>query len=194
MLYLKWHRDCPHFLLYAPPDDGDDGDKGDTDDSKGGGGGKGDGGDGDKDWKAEAEKWQGLARKHEGEANKGKDAIKKLKEIEDADKSELTRAQEAVTKHQTDLATANLELARIRVALRKGLTETQAKRLVGTTEEELEADADEFLKDIKPTDTNGGRQRQTTPRENMRRGNTGSGEDPEEEMDPRKLAELVHKR
>ena len=37
---------------------------------------------------------------------------------------------------------------RAEVANAKGLTATQAKRLVGTTREELEADADELLKDI----------------------------------------------
>jgi hypothetical protein len=37
---------------------------------------------------------------------------------------------------------------RAEVANAKGLTATQAKRLVGATREELEADADELLKDI----------------------------------------------
>lgn len=37
---------------------------------------------------------------------------------------------------------------RAEVANAKGLTPTQAKRLVGATKEELEADADELLKDI----------------------------------------------
>jgi hypothetical protein len=38
------------------------------------------------------------------------------------------------------------ELLRLRVALKKGLNDSQAKRLIGTTEEELLADADELLK------------------------------------------------
>lgn len=38
------------------------------------------------------------------------------------------------------------ELLRLRVALKKGLNENDVKRLVGTTEEELLADADELLK------------------------------------------------
>lgn len=37
---------------------------------------------------------------------------------------------------------------RAEIANAKGLTPTQAKRLVGATKEELEADADELLKDI----------------------------------------------
>lgn len=38
------------------------------------------------------------------------------------------------------------ELVRLRVALQKGLNENQAKRLIGTTEAELLADADELKK------------------------------------------------
>ena len=119
--------------------------------------------------------------------------------MEDGSKSELTKAQEALAKHQTDLTAAQLELARVRVAIRKGLTESQAKRLVGETEEELEADADEFLKDIKPggngnSDSSDSRNRRT-PRENLRRGNAGAGDDADDgENDPRKLAAAIPRR
>lgn len=37
------------------------------------------------------------------------------------------------------------EVLKLRVALKKGLTETQAKRLIGATETELEADADALV-------------------------------------------------
>lgn len=37
---------------------------------------------------------------------------------------------------------------RAEVAITKGLTSGQAKRLIGSTREELEADADDFLKDV----------------------------------------------
>jgi hypothetical protein len=43
------------------------------------------------------------------------------------------------------------ETLRLRVALEKGLTLTQANRLVGTTQEELAADADAFLAEIGKT-------------------------------------------
>lgn len=52
----------------------------------------------DKDWKAEAEKWKGLARKHETTAKSNAAAAKKLGDIEDAQKTEaekLTAAKEA---------------------------------------------------------------------------------------------------
>lgn len=52
-------------------------------------------GDGEPDYKAEAEKWKALARKHERTAGQNADAAKRLKSIEDANKTELQRAQEA---------------------------------------------------------------------------------------------------
>lgn len=48
------------------------------------------------------------------------------------------------------------EVLRLRVALDKGLTAHQAKRLVGKTEEELAADADELLKEFGGTGSTDG--------------------------------------
>lgn len=42
---------------------------------------------------------------------------------------------------------ADLELAKLRAAVKVGLSETQAKRLTGSTAEEIEADAKELAKD-----------------------------------------------
>jgi hypothetical protein len=47
------------------------------------------------DWKAEAEKWKAHARKHERTATQNAEAAKRLRTIEDANKTELQRAQEA---------------------------------------------------------------------------------------------------
>jgi hypothetical protein len=46
---------------------------------------------------------------------------------------------------------AELRATRLEVAHNKGLTPAQAKRLVGSTRDELEADADEILKDFPVT-------------------------------------------
>lgn len=85
-----------------------------------------------------------------------KEQIKELKsrsarldEIEDAQKTELQKAQDRATSAEAELEKLRLEAARASVALSKGLTATQAKRLVGSTLEELEADADELLADLK---------------------------------------------
>lgn len=69
----------------------------------------------------------------------------KAKELEDAGKSETEKLTERVTAAEKAAADSTDEVLRLRVALRKSLTLTQAKRLVGSTEEELEADAEELL-------------------------------------------------
>ena len=72
----------------------------------------------------------------------------KLDEIEKANQTEserLTGERDAAVKERDS---AVLQLARLEVALSKGLTVSQAKRLVGDTREELEADADQLLRDL----------------------------------------------
>lgn len=113
----------------------------------------------------------------------------KAKELEDAAKSETQKLTEDRDGHKTRADKAELDAMRYRVALDKGLTATQAKRLVGSTEEELAADADDLIASFggdtkKPA---GGR-----PKERLRPG-TGSEAEPEE-TDPRKLAEKVPRR
>jgi hypothetical protein len=82
--------------------------------------------------------------KHKGEL----DTIARKDESEsDRLKRELKEAQEKAAKPSTD----SMEVLRLRVALDKGLTLKQAQRLVGKDESELAADADEYLKDLKPS-------------------------------------------
>lgn len=115
----------------------------------------------------------------------------KYDELQDAQKTEQQRLQEAREAAERRASEAEQRLMRLEVALAKGLTPAQAKRLVGTTREELEADADALLEEIGamtgplPGDTVPRR-----PREALRPG--GRGElDPPEETDPRKLAARV---
>lgn len=88
------------------------------------------------------------------------------------------------------------EALRFRVAAAKGLNPAQAKRLSGTTQEELEADADELLETFKPAkaDDDGDRRSQSggpmrRPTENLRGG--GAPDDRPVETNPAKLAESV---
>lgn len=97
----------------------------------------------------EVEKWRSLARKNEQRAKENADAARRLAEIEDANKSELEKERERANQAEAQLIQSRLEADRNAVALSKGLTPTQAKRLMGATREELEADADELLKDLK---------------------------------------------
>ena len=72
----------------------------------------------------------------------------KFDEAEQASKSELEKEREARAAAEKERDRLQLEGVRASVALAKGLTPTQAKRLVGSTKEELEADADELLADL----------------------------------------------
>ena len=74
----------------------------------------------------------------------------RLKEFEDRDKAESTRAIERAEAAEKAAAAAEARALRLEVASEKGLTAAQAKRLVGESREELEADAQELLDTFKP--------------------------------------------
>lgn len=132
--------------------------------------------DGEHDYKAGEAKWKAMSRKHEADAKTNRDAAKRLAEIEEANKTETQKAADKATLSDKAAADAKSELARLRVAMRKGLTEAQAKRLIGTTEEELEADADELLDSFTTKDAEGGDKPSTRPKEKMRSGSTNADE------------------
>lgn len=77
----------------------------------------------------------------------------RLKEFEDRDKTESTRAIERAEAAEKAAAAAEARALRLEIAAEKGLTPAQAKRLVGENREELEADADELLETFKPPAT-----------------------------------------
>ena len=82
-------------------------------------------------------------------ANKEAEQLRlKLKEYEDRDKTEQQKLAESQAAAEERAVAAELRASRLEVAAEKGLTPAQAKRLVGATREELEADADEILKDF----------------------------------------------
>jgi hypothetical protein len=85
-------------------------------------------------------------------ANKEAETLRtKLKEFEDRDKTEIQKANERAEAAEKLAATHETSALRLSVAFEKGLTPAQAKRLVGSTRDELEADADEVLKDFPAT-------------------------------------------
>lgn len=73
----------------------------------------------------------------------------RLKEFEDRDKSESQRLAERADAAEKQLQEITLRALRLEVAAEKGLSPAQAKRLVGTTREELESDADELMETFK---------------------------------------------
>jgi hypothetical protein len=74
-----------------------------------------------------------------------KEFAARLKEIEDRDKSEVDKLREQVDALTRERDAASIRMLRTEIAAEKGLTPAQAKRLVGATREELEADAAEIL-------------------------------------------------
>lgn len=146
-------------------------------------------------------------RRARSEAEKAlKDATDRLKALEDKDKSETQKAADERVAAEKRAEKAEAELLRITVGSTKGLTPAQARRLVGTTKEELEADADDLLKSFKPNDDAGdGGDKGGDKGDKKDPAGTGSrpterlagGSDPTgdvEESDPRKLAEQIPRR
>lgn len=114
---------------------------------------------------------------------------KQVKAQEDATKTDSEKLTERVTGAETRAEKAEREAARLRVALDKGLTLAQAKRLVGDTEDELAKDADELLATFKGGDNNEPSGSRRGPQERLRSGAAPSAEP--EETDPSKLAAKV---
>ena len=121
----------------------------------------------------------------------------KVKEREDLDKSELERLQDRIAEAEKRAEEAKAKADRYEVAAAKGLTPAQAKRLVGSTREELEADADEMRselgldkndddKDEETKDEEGSTGR---PKERLKSG--ASPDDDAEEPDAGKLADSI---
>lgn len=111
----------------------------------------------------------------------------KLQAIEDSQKTEVQLATERAQQAEARAQEAELRALRAEVAQSKGLTPAQAKRLAGSSLEELEADADELLETFgvgKPV-TPGSQQPKTTPRV------LSGSDDPVVETDPAKLADAV---
>lgn len=120
----------------------------------------------------------------------------KVKELEDADKSEVAKLTERVTAAEKRANDADLHALRIEVALDKGLNRSQAKRLVGTTKEELEEDADASIEDGTFTvgDGGGGDDKKKPPPSNKPKPDLKTGSEPDDDaevVDPAKLAEAI---
>ena len=93
------------------------------------------------DWKVESRKWEERAKEN-------KTAAAELAAIKDSQRTEAERQADALAAAQKLAADSVSDALRARVALEKGLTAAQEKRLVGSTKEELLADADQLLIDL----------------------------------------------
>lgn len=134
----------------------------------------------------------GLKSALQKERQARREAEKSLKEREDAEKSELQRAQEAAKEAEQRAEDAEAQALRLKVAARKGLSEKQASRLVGDTEEDLEADADEliaeFTRDDESEDDSDEQPLSRRPKEKLE---SGADPDAEEQPDPDEIADKI---
>lgn len=103
--------------------------------------GEGKGGKSEPDWKNEAEKWKALSRKNEA-------AAKRLQAIEDANKTELQKAQEEAARLKEENQGLTKKAMRAEIGAEKKLPAVIAARLQGDTIEEMRADADAILKEL----------------------------------------------
>ena len=117
------------------------------------------------------------------------DALKakaeKYDELEQAQKTDAQKAAERQAELERTASENGLTAMRLEVALDKGLTALQAKRLVGKTKDELAADADQLLEDFKAARPAGPTGK---PTERLRRVADPDDDDGPEETDPAKLA------
>lgn len=112
-------------------------------------------GDPPADSKPDAEQLGDAGKKAlQAERARAKDLEKELakyrKAEQDRAEADKTEAEKRAAAEQR-AADAEMRATRLEVAHAKGLTPAQAKRLVGATKEELEADADEILRDFPTT-------------------------------------------
>lgn len=83
----------------------------------------------------EAEKWKVLARKHEAQAKANADAAARLKELEDAGKSETEKLQSALSESQEKARKAAIKALKLEVASQMEIPASLAKFLPDTDNE-----------------------------------------------------------
>lgn len=137
------------------------GQQGQGDGQAAGDNGQGGAGDGGDDWKARAREWEKRAKENAAKA-------RELDELKKSQMSELERAQAEAEENKRLAAQAQARGDRLMVAIRKGLPQDLADRLVGSTVEELEADADKLLALIPPNQNTG-----RPPAPDLRQGQRG---------------------
>lgn len=93
------------------------------------------------DWKAEARKWENRAKSAKADS----EAAAKWREYEASLKPEQERLADELAKFKAEASQATAELLRYRIASEKGITGEATKLLKGSTQEELEAEAELLL-------------------------------------------------
>lgn len=93
------------------------------------------------DWKKEARKWESRAK----EASAFKEQADKWREYENNQKSDHEKLAEELARTKAEASQATAELLRLKIASEKGITGDAIKLLKGTTQDELETEAELLL-------------------------------------------------
>jgi hypothetical protein len=95
---------------------------------------------------AEAAKWKAMARKHEAQAKANADAAARLRDLENAGKSETEKLQAALDESRAAARSATVKSLKLQVAAEKGLPASLAKFLPDLDNEiDMMQAADELL-------------------------------------------------
>lgn len=97
---------------------------------------------GGKNWEEEASKWKALARKHESTAKANAAKAKQFDEVEAKNKTEAEKLADAKAKAEKDASAALSEAAKLRAAVKHGLSEEDLELLGTGTPEEIEERAE----------------------------------------------------
>lgn len=145
------------------------------------------------DYKAEAEKWKALARKHEDQSKSNATKAQELDELTATSAKEREELASQLDALKGESEKSNVALQRLEIALDnapEGMSIAQvrklAKRLQGSTPEELAEDAKELFGDYAPSVTP-----RRGPQEKLR---GGAAPDSEPERTPQQLADAVLKK
>lgn len=133
------------------------------------------------------------AKKFRLDAKAKEDELAELRKAQDSSKSEMDKVSEKLAALEERAEKAEREALVAKVAQAKKLPATFANRLSGSTEEELEADADAILEALE--EASGGEEEEPgkKPAPSKPKPKLKSGTDPEEEgePDPLKIAEKI---
>lgn len=107
------------------------------------------------DWKAEAEKFKALSKSWEARSRGNSEKAKRFDELEESQKTEQQKLTDKAAAAEAKAATTEAELARVKAAVKHGLTEDDLE-LLGThgTAEEIDARAEKLAARIKAADAN----------------------------------------
>lgn len=130
--------------------------------------------------------------------------LKMQRTADASSKTELEKLTDRLTNAEKELEKTRMEALRLDIAAEKGLSKSQARRLLGTTREELEADAEDMREAFGIKDKSQGSEtdaestpqdrpaRKVRPKEQLNSGAQTPKPETESE-DPNKLADAVLK-